>query len=170
MNGKLKVFETCQNMTKQWSHKEDFIKEQTERGASRKLAISMWQEMLRQLVVRNDEYQVIVDSSVKHGFGPAVRVTYLSIKRRDKQPIHDWRDLQAIKNMLCGPEFEAIELYPAESRLLDAANQYHLFVFAMPDGKPLPVPVGFTGVRGVGGAREAAKVGAVQRPMENENG
>lgn len=32
-----------------------------------------------------------------------------------------------IKNELLGPEYEAIELFPAESRLLDSANQYHLF-------------------------------------------
>lgn len=55
---------------------------------------------------------------------------HLSIKRRDKECIHDWRDLQRIKNDLIGPEHEAVELYPAESRLVDSANQYHLWVVA----------------------------------------
>ena len=43
--------------------------------------------------------------------------------------MHDWRHFQRIKNELCGPEREAIELYPAESRLVDTNNQFHLFVF-----------------------------------------
>ena len=30
-----------------------------------------------------------------------------------------------------------MELYPAESRLMDEANQYHMFVF--PPGDPLPI-------------------------------
>jgi hypothetical protein len=37
--------------------------------------------------------------------------------------VHDWRDLQRIKNQLVGPECEAVELYPAESRKVDTANQ-----------------------------------------------
>ena len=41
--------------------------------------------------------------------------------------IHDWRHFQLIKNELVGEEIEAIELYPAESRLHDTANQFHLF-------------------------------------------
>jgi hypothetical protein len=63
---------------------------------------------------------------------------HLSIKVHDKQAWHDWRDLQRIKNEICGDETEAIELYPAESRLVDTANQYHLFVF-----RDWKVPVGF---------------------------
>jgi hypothetical protein len=57
---------------------------------------------------------------------------HLSIKRRDKKPIHDWRDLQEIKNDLIGPENEGIEIYPAESRKVDTANQFHLWVMADP--------------------------------------
>ena len=55
------------------------------------------------------------------------KCTYLSIKRKDKKAIHDWRHFQLIKNELVGEEIEAIELYPAESRLHDTANQFHLF-------------------------------------------
>lgn len=55
--------------------------------------------------------------------------------------MHDWRDLQAIKNELVGPEHEAIELYPAESRLVDTANQYHLWVLKDPSQR---IPVGWT--------------------------
>lgn len=59
---------------------------------------------------------------------PGCDTIWLSIKRNDQAPIHDWRDLQEIKNMIVGPEYEAIELYPADDRVVDAANQFHLFV------------------------------------------
>jgi hypothetical protein len=87
---------------------------------------------------------------------------WLSIKRRDKSPIHDWRELQEIKNMIVGAECEGFEIYPAESRLVDTANQYHLFVFLNPEVR---LPVGWN-VRAVADPDEAAKVGAVQRSFE----
>lgn len=59
--------------------------------------------------------------------------TWLSIKRIDKAAIHDWRELQRIKTVLCGPDREALELYPAEARLVDTSNQFHLWV--MPKGE-----------------------------------
>ena len=61
---------------------------------------------------------------------------WLVIRRRDSEAVHDWRHLQRIKNELCGPEREAVEIYPAESRLVDASNQYHLFV--LPEGHTFP--------------------------------
>ncbi len=64
---------------------------------------------------------------------------YLSIKRIDKKAIHDWRHLQLIKNELVSEHREAIELYPKESRLMDTANQYHLFVFP----KDYSIPLGW---------------------------
>lgn len=51
----------------------------------------------------------------------------LSIRRNDRAPARDWRDFQRIKNELVGKEIEAIELYPAESRKVDEANQFHLW-------------------------------------------
>jgi hypothetical protein len=85
-------------------------------------------------------YQVALDRKPWHGFGEDVQIIHLSIKRIDRDPIHDWRDLQEIKNALVGPENEAIEIYPAESRLVDSANQYHLWVFANPETR---IPVGW---------------------------
>ena len=61
---------------------------------------------------------------------------YLTIRDRNRTTRHDWRDFQRIKNEICGPEREAIELYPAESRLTDTANQYHLWV--APEGEHMP--------------------------------
>ena len=67
----------------------------------------------------------------QHGFGVNTP-TYLSIKRLDREPINDWRAMQKIKNAIVGKEWEAVEIYPAESRLVDTANQYHLFCWDAP--------------------------------------
>jgi hypothetical protein len=74
----------------------------------------------------NSTYQVAVhrdpDDSVQ-----------LCIRRRDGGPIlRDWRHFQAIKNDILGAECEAVELYPAESRLVDTANKFHLWGCADP--------------------------------------
>ena len=57
-------------------------------------------------------------------------MVHLLIRSHDQKPIHDWRDLQSIKNAIVGPEHEAIELYPRESRVVDTANVFHLWVLA----------------------------------------
>jgi hypothetical protein len=105
----------------------------------------------------NDLYQVSVDrdSDLNRTGTPCV---HLSIKRRDKLSMHDWRHLQQIKNELVGPEVEAIEIYPAESRVVDTANQYHLWCFP---GQHIPIGWGERLVVDNPGG------GAVQRPREN---
>lgn len=85
-------------------------------------------QMEREEIWLCDQYQVAVDKTPQHGFR-GFTLWHISIKRRDKEPIHDWRDLQEIKNQICGPEFEAVELYPAEQRKVDSANQFHLWAF-----------------------------------------
>ena len=86
-------------------------------------------------VFLNTEYMV----QVNLGHHPEVGdFAHISIRRQDRAAIHDWRDLQRIKNELLGPEAEAIELYPAESRLTDSANQYHLWGF-----RTWKVPIGY---------------------------
>ena len=57
-------------------------------------------------------------------------MVWLSIKRIDREPIVSWRDMQEIKNKIMGPEYEAVQIFPAESRLVDTSNQYHLLCFA----------------------------------------
>lgn len=52
---------------------------------------------------------------------------HIGIHCQDGEARHDWRDFQAIKNDLVGPDWEALELYPAESRLLDPSNYYMLW-------------------------------------------
>lgn len=83
----------------------------------------------------NDLYQV----QVRHLDDLMV---HLNVRRRDGGPIlRDWRHFQQIKNELVGPECEAIELYPAESRLVDTSNKYHLYAVKDPTFR---FPVGFT--------------------------
>lgn len=114
----------------------------------------------------NNHYQVnareIDAATAATGLG-LEGMTWLSIKRLDKLPVRDWRDLQRIKNEICGREREAVEIYPAESRLVDAANQFHLWV--MPRGQQLPF--GFT-TRDVSGPERARAIGARQRAFDNE--
>ena len=81
----------------------------------------------------NDKYQVCKRVEGEY--------THLNIRRRDGAPIlRDWRHFQAIKNQLVGAEAEAVELYPAESRLVDTSNKYHLY--CLQPGKRFPF--GFT--------------------------
>jgi hypothetical protein len=58
------------------------------------------------------------------GDGPWAQI---GIYCHDGQPRHDWRDMQHIKNDVLGDEWEAVELFPAESRLIDPSNYYTLY-------------------------------------------
>jgi hypothetical protein len=88
----------------------------------------------------NSTYQVFVRNVPPKGDWP--EMVWLSIKRNDRDTIHDWRDLQRIKNDVVGEENEGVELYPAESRLVDTSNQYHMWVLKDPK---LHFPFGFSG-------------------------
>lgn len=128
-----------------------------ELGITRELAQIMVEEIASSSYYRNRIYQVAVSYTENRA------MAHLSIKRLDKAPIRDWRDLQRIKNELVGPECEGVELYPAESRLVDMANQYHLWVFTDPEYK---IPFGFDG-RWVS---DVPLGKSVQRPFEEPPG
>ena len=70
----------------------------------------------------NDTYTVW-----KRGFDPTF--WQLTIKRKDTQAIRSWKDMQQIKNEIIGPHHEGFEIFPAEDRLVDETNAYHIFVF-----------------------------------------
>ena len=53
----------------------------------------------------------------------------LSISALDNSAKHDWRDFQQLKTDLLGPQWEAIELYPSENRLVDPSNRFYLWCF-----------------------------------------
>jgi hypothetical protein len=92
-------------------------------------------------VVRNNLFEVWLRPVPASETGwPAM--IWLSIKRLDKKPIdrNYWRTMQRIKNELVGQEHDGVELFPAESRLVDTANQYHLWCLADPG---MRFPFGF---------------------------
>jgi hypothetical protein len=96
----------------------------------------------------NDEYSVWLDKHSRHELG-AFSVWHMAIRRKDQEPATDWRDLQAIKSILVGPEFEAIELFPAEMRVMDVTNETHLYALMTQNGDPVRIPVGRFGRREV---------------------
>jgi hypothetical protein len=106
----------------------------------------------------NDRYTVHVqrrdDSSVAE----------LSIRRNDRKAIRDWRHFQWIKTEIAGADVEAFELYPAEDRLMDTANQYYLY--CLPPGQR--IPAGYDTGRNLSDVDEAAAVGAGQRPLPDD--
>jgi len=109
----------------------------------------------------NSRYQVCIKKRVAPP--PFGKYVELSIKTRDREAFHDWRDFQRIKNELVGEEFEGLELYPAEDRLVDTANQYYMHVFMpqYPDGH---FPFGYRTSLVAG----AGAYGSKQRPFEVE--
>ena len=89
-------------------------------------------------------------------------ITELAITRVDRGSIHDWRDIQRIKNDVMGAEREAVELYPSESRLIDTSNTYWLYV--LPEGAQFSF--GMTDGRSIATAKQASLIGAVQRDFD----
>jgi hypothetical protein len=84
-------------------------------------------------VWKNDRYQAhVIRWEPLNINGRTAPVVQLSIRRLDRGAARDWRDFQRIKNQLVGPECEAVELYPAESRLVDTATQFHLWCVVDP--------------------------------------
>ena len=104
----------------------------------------------------NSRYQVAVRRQAGGPWGPMV---HLSVRRLDRAPLRDWRDLQRIKDDLVGPEAEGVELFPAESRLVDSANQYHIYAFPA-----FRFPFGADDGRLVG---DSVTGRAVQRPFDD---
>ena len=82
-------------------------------------------------------------------------MVWLSIRNRDGSSLRDWREYQRIKNELVDPEWEGVEVYPAESRLVDTTDTFHLWVFPKPLFTP---PLSFQ--------QRQVSEGTDQRPLE----
>ena len=86
---------------------------------------------------KNNRYVVMIADNVPMTGG--IMATRVMVQRHDDSPIpNHWREMQAIKNEIFGPETMAIEYFPPESELIDYANIYWLWIF--PDGV-IPKPV-----------------------------
>ena len=123
-------------------------------GVSMSEAMNMVESFKCEQFFVNSLYQV----NLRRHPSPLGDVIHLSIKRHDKAPVRDWRDMQEIKNQLVGPENEGLEIYPAESRLVDCATQRHLWCFVDPSFR---IPLGWT-TRMVMDPDRASFFGAVQ--------
>lgn len=116
-------------------------------GITTQAAAEQVARMRRQTVYLNERYQVHAEV-LSQPFGPELGdVVWLTIKRCDGVPIHDWRELQAIKNEIVGADREGFELYPAEERRADNLTHCHLWVFLDPGVR---LPIGF-------GSRQASE-------------
>ncbi len=92
-----------------------------------------YKKSLEKKLYDNGTYLVSVNDKLEEVF-------HLSIKRKDKESIHDWRELQQIKNLIIGEEYVGLEVYPRESEVVDTVNQYHIWVFK---DKNIILPFGF---------------------------
>ncbi len=91
-------------------------------GCSRDEAVQRIEWMKAQSVWANNLYQVNVE------YLPNSQA-HVIIRRLDRQAIHNWTHFQEIKNQVLGKECEAVEIYPKESKLVDAKEHYHLWGF-----------------------------------------
>jgi hypothetical protein len=81
----------------------------------------------------------------------------LSYRRRDGKTIGSWREKQLIKDCIAGTLCEGAELFPSHLRLLDTANQYHLWL--MPSASLMPF--GYFQLRCTDQDEEVAKMGSL---------
>lgn len=66
-----------------------------------------------------------------------IKIRHLAIKTRQDVALYKFYSLMDIKNQICGEECAAVQVYPKQSEIMDAANLSHLFVF--PEKFKLPL-------------------------------
>lgn len=78
----------------------------------------------------NKQFVVMVFNRVIEYMNWKGEVRHLAIKPIDSKPIRNhWSTIQIIKNLVCGENCNAIEIYPKQQNLVDEANLYHIWVF-----------------------------------------
>lgn len=88
----------------------------------------------------NSRYAVSMVSDPTQELMPGIACEKLLIQNSDQSAKHDWRDFQRIKNDLLGSDWEAVELYPRQDRVVDPSNAFMLYCF--PKTLPFGVTVG----------------------------
>lgn len=89
----------------------------------------------------NDRYQCRATVLPRwHGTLFGHEVVRLGIQNDDQSARRDWRDFMAIKRDVLGREWEAIELYPHDGRIIDPSNYFILYAVKaeFPFGIPGP--------------------------------
>jgi hypothetical protein len=122
-------------------------------------AAALVDDLRNDAVFVNSRYQV----NVRKYRAPAgfPDIGHLSIKRLDKGIVgrEGYRDFMRIKDEIVGPEYEAVQIFPARFDEIDTANQYHLWVFLDPSYR---LPFGWHGRRIVSSEQP---VGGKQEPL-----
>jgi hypothetical protein len=143
----------------------------------RRLQEDPWDDFVfQQKNPRTGERVMVNGRYIVHVSEPTVQtdgwppVIHLSIRHITNVAITDFRDFQRIKNELVSPKAEAMQIFPAESRLIDSCNQYHLWVFCPmePGGDWPEIPVGYFYGRDVSGPEKARQFNGNQRPFDEE--
>ena len=115
-----------------------------------------WQDGAKGIEIDIGDYQVCVRWDWMGAEPKGVATAMLQICRADGGSVFDWRHLQEIKTHVLGPHWEAVEIFPAESRLKDPSNARYLWASST------PLPFGLPGGRLVLDAHESF---APQRPL-----
>jgi hypothetical protein len=66
---------------------------------------------------------------------------HLKVTREDGKPIHNFMDIQEIKNLVFGTDCIAVEIYPKQRDFINGSNTYHLWTWdgiIVPNLKELP--------------------------------
>lgn len=71
-------------------------------------------------------YTVMVTDLREEPFG---QVKHLWCEKQKNKAQWDWYELMTIKDVICGTETTAIEVYPRRSELVDRADVRHLYAF-----------------------------------------
>ena len=86
---------------------------------------SGWCKEVRHVQANNLYVVLIRPFTDEHGN----RMKHLAI-RTASQLEPPWRDLQRIKNEICGEEATAVQVMPPASELIDEADMYHMWVLS----------------------------------------
>lgn len=92
------------------------------------VVFEQWQNDIYDVVVRR-HYDEPVPVNTTEWEAMVPRMIQIGLGALDGSARHDWREFQRMKNFLAGPEWEGVELYPAESRLVDPSNYFYVWCF-----------------------------------------
>lgn len=83
-----------------------------------------WLRQMNRCYLYEHKYCVMT-REIKTNWGIVTHAAFRNIEGSDIS----WKDKQWIKDTLFGKDKTAIEVFPREDRLVDAANMYHLWIF-----------------------------------------
>ena len=95
-------------------------------------ALNTWHHYKRSEFWSNSNLQAILDkgTDIRPDFkvdGEVIQPWHLSFKYHDRRTALDWGEIQWMKNEIAGEDIEFVMIFPNEKRLVDQANQFHLW-------------------------------------------